>query len=230
MRIAVLASGRGSNLRALLDAQATGRLGGGRVVGVFGDRSDAGAIEIAREAGLATWSASPAAFATREAFDAKLMDAVLACAPDLVACAGYMRVLSAAAVERAGGRMINIHPSLLPRHPGLRTHARALAAGDAEHGCSVHQVTATVDGGPVIARARVPVRPGDTADALAARVLAREHPLLVACVRAIAEGQLTIGPAEIAWRGNPLHAPLSLTEDGRLDGATRQATTGSESR
>lgn len=211
MRIAVLASGRGSNLRALLDAQSSGRLGGGRVVGVFGDRSDAGAIEIARDAALATWSASPAGFASRDAFDIRLMDAVLASAPDLVVCAGYMRVLSADAVARARGRMINIHPSLLPRHPGLRTHARALAAGDAEHGCSVHQVTATVDDGPVLAQARVPVLPGDDAERLAARVLAREHPLLVASVRAIAEGQLTLGPSGVAWRGNPLHAPLSLT-------------------
>jgi phosphoribosylglycinamide formyltransferase-1 len=219
MRIAVLASGRGSNLRALLEAQAAGRLGGARVVGVFGDRSDAGAIEAAREAGIATWSASPAAFPTREAFDAKLMDAVLACAPDLVVCAGYMRVLSADAVARARGRMINIHPSLLPKHPGLRTHARALAAGDAEHGCSVHQVTATVDGGPVLAQARVPVLPDDDAESLAARVLAREHPLLVACVRAIAEGQLTLESDGVAWQGNPLHAPRSLNDDARLDGA-----------
>jgi phosphoribosylglycinamide formyltransferase-1 len=217
-RIAVLASGRGSNLRALLEAQAADRLGGGRIVGVFGDRSDAGAIEIARDAGIATWSTSPARFATREAFDERLMDAVLASAPDLVVCAGYMRVLSADAVARAQGRMINIHPSLLPKHAGLRTHARALAAGDTEHGCSVHQVTATVDGGPVIAQARVPVHRDDTAESLAMRVLAREHALLVAVVRAIAEGQLTLDASGVASRGNPLHAPLSLTDNDLLEG------------
>jgi phosphoribosylglycinamide formyltransferase-1 len=112
--------------------------------------------------------------------------------------------------------MINIHPSLLPKYAGLRTHARALAAGDAEHGCSVHQVTATVDAGPVIAQARVPVLPGDDATSLSARVLLREHPLLVATVRAIAEGQLTLDAAGVAWRGNPLHAPLSLSTDDCL--------------
>jgi len=186
---------------------------------VFGDRSDAGAIELARAADIATWSASPAGFASREAFDARLMDAVLASAPDLVVCAGYMRVLCADAVARAQGRMINIHPSLLPKYPGLRTHARALAAGDAEHGCSVHQVTATVDGGPVIAQARISVQAGDGVDSLAARVLAREHALLVAVVCEIAEGQLTLGPLGVAHRGNPLHAPLSLTQDDLFEGS-----------
>lgn len=186
---------------------------------MFGDRSDAGAIELARAADIATWSASPAGFASREAFDARLMDAVLASAPDLVVCAGYMRVLCADAVARAQGRMINIHPSLLPKYPGLRTHARALAAGDAEHGCSVHQVTATVDGGPVIAQARISVQAGDGVDSLAARVLAREHALLVAVVCEIAEGQLTLGPLGVAHRGNPLHAPLSLTQDDLFEGS-----------
>jgi phosphoribosylglycinamide formyltransferase-1 len=114
----------------------------------------------------------------------------------------------------AQGRMINIHPSLLPLYPGLRTHERALAAGDAEHGASVHQVTAEVDAGAVIAQARVPVRPGDDATVLTARVLAREHPLLVAVVRAFAEGQLTAGPQGVAWQGKALHAPLSLDDTG----------------
>jgi phosphoribosylglycinamide formyltransferase-1 len=127
-----------------------------------------------------------------------------------------MRILCAEAVQRAGGRMINIHPSLLPRHPGLRTHERALAEGDAEHGASVHQVIADVDAGQVIAQARVPVHAGEEAAALAARVLAREHPLLVAVVRAFAEGKLSAGPAGVAWRGIPLHAPLSLDDQDRL--------------
>jgi phosphoribosylglycinamide formyltransferase 1 len=116
-------------------------------------------------------------------------------------------------VQLAGGRMINIHPSLLPKYPGLRTHERALAEGEAEHGCSVHQVVPEVDAGPVIAQARVPVVAGDSAEALAARVLQREHPLLVAVVRAFAEGKLTAAPAGVAWRGNPLHAPLSVDDD-----------------
>ena len=135
--------------------------------------------------------------------------------PDLLVCAGFMRVLSAASVALAQGRMINIHPSLLPRHPGLHTHARALAAGDAEHGASVHQVIADVDAGQVIAQARVPVQAGEDPAALAARVLQREHPLLVAVVRAFAEGQLTAGPEGVAWRGNPLHAALSLDDSSQ---------------
>ena len=141
--------------------------------------------------------------------------------PDLIVCAGYMRVLSADAVARARGRMINIHPSLLPLYPGLKPHARALAAGDAEHGASVHVVVPEVDAGAVLSRVRVPILPRDDADALAARLLPREHALLVATVRAIAEGQLTLGPGALAWNGNALHAPLSLSGDDRLEEAYR---------
>ena len=217
MRIAVLASGRGSNLRALLSAERAGQLGGGRIVAVFSDRADSGALAAAREAGRHAAALAPADFASRKAFDAALFDQVLALAPDLIVCAGYMRVLSADAVHRARGRMINIHPSLLPLYPGLRTHHRALAAGDVEHGASVHLVVPALDSGPVIAQARVPVLPGDDTEALAARVLVREHVLLVTVVRAIAEGQLTLGPDALAWMGNPLHAPVSLDGDDRLE-------------
>ena len=112
--------------------------------------------------------------------------------------------------------MINIHPSLLPKYPGLKTHERALAGGDLEHGCSVHQVIPEVDAGQVIAQARVPVLPGDDAQSLTDRVLAREHPLLVASVRAFAEGRLTAGPSGVAWRGIPLHIPLSLDDQDQL--------------
>jgi phosphoribosylglycinamide formyltransferase-1 len=220
MRIAVLASGRGSNLRALLDAMQADALGGARVVAVLSDRAGAGALEIARDAGLDAVALAPADFASREDFDAALFDRLLAADPDLVVCAGYMRVLSAAAVGRVHGRMINIHPSLLPRYPGLRPHARAIAAGDAEHGASVHLVVPEVDAGVVLSQVRIPILPGEDAQALAARLLAREHPLLVATVRAIAEGQLTLGPGALAWNGNPLHAPLSLSGDNRLEDAT----------
>jgi len=214
--LVVLASGRGSNLRALLDAQHAGLLGGARIVRVCSDRAGCGAMQSARDAGIETVALNPADYASREDFDAALFDAVLAGEPALVVCAGFMRILSEAAVARTHGRMINIHPSLLPLYPGLRTHARALAAADAEHGTTVHQVVATVDAGAAIAQARVPVLPHDDAAALAARVLAREHPLLVAVVRAFAEGQLTAGPDGVAWRGIPLHAPLSLNERDSL--------------
>ncbi len=219
MRIVVLASGRGSNLRALLDAEQAGQLGGAHVAAVFSDRAASGALAIAHAAGRDAVALAPAHFPSRPAFDAALFDHVLAAAPDLIVCAGYMRVLCADAVARARGRMINIHPSLLPLYPGLKPHARALAAGDAEHGASVHRVVPEVDAGAVLSQVRVPILPGDDADTLAARLLPREHALLVTTVRAVAEGQLTLGPDALAWRGNPLHAPLSLKGDDRLEEA-----------
>ena len=214
--LVVLASGRGSNLRALLDAEQSGRLRGARVLAVASDRPGCAALELARKAGRREIALRPADFGSRADFDAALFDAVLALDPALLVCAGFMRILSPAAVQRTGGRMINIHPSLLPRHAGLRTHERALAEGDAEHGATVHQVIADVDAGPVIAQARVPILPGDDAEALAARVLAREHPLLVAVVRAFAEGQLRADATGVAWRGNPLHAALSVDDNDEL--------------
>jgi phosphoribosylglycinamide formyltransferase-1 len=214
--IVVLASGRGSNLRALLEAERTGRLGGARIVALATDKAGCGAAQIALGAGRDVIALKPADFATRPEFDLALLEGVLARGPALIVCAGFMRILSDAAVARAGGRMVNIHPSLLPKYPGLRTHERALAAGDGEHGASVHQVIADVDAGQVIAQARVPLHPGDDASTLAARVLAREHPLLVAVVRAFAEGKLRADASGVAWRGIPLHAPLSLDDQGRL--------------
>ena len=214
--VVVLASGRGSNLRALLDAEQAGRLGGARIVALATDKPAGGAAQIAAAAGRVLIALKPADFATRREFDLELLDAVLALEPALIVCAGFMRILCDEAVAQAGGRMVNIHPSLLPSHPGLRTHERALAAGDAEHGASVHQVIADVDAGQVIAQARTPVFPGDDAAALAARVLAREHPLLVAVVRAFAEGKLTAGASGVAYEGIPLHAPLSLDDNDSL--------------
>ena len=190
-RIAALASGRGSNLQALLDAINDGSLAA-RVVGVFSDRSKAVALQRARDAGIPARALSPKAFAGRAAFDAALFEAVDEVQPDLIVCAGYMRLISGEAVDARRGRIINIHPSLLPAFKGLHTHQQALDAGVAEHGASVHFVTPDLDGGPVIAQARVPVLPGDDADALAARVLEREHPLLVESVRWLAAGRIRL--------------------------------------
>jgi phosphoribosylglycinamide formyltransferase-1 len=215
-RIVVLASGRGSNLRALLDAQAAGELGGARLVAVASDRMRCNALRIAEQAGLECIVQNPRDYLTREGYDQTLIGLSMERKPDLLVCAGFMRVLSAGSVQLARGRMINIHPSLLPKHPGLKTHERALEAGDREHGASVHQVVPEVDAGPVIAQARVPVFPGDTVEALASRVLLREHPLLVASVREFAEGRLTAGPTGVAWRGIPLHSPLSLDDQDRF--------------
>jgi phosphoribosylglycinamide formyltransferase-1 len=179
-RIAVLASGQGSNLQAILDAIAGGRLDAG-VVGVFGDRPDA--VALTRVAPELAWSRNARGYADRAAFDAEIADAVAASRPDWIVLAGYMRILGDAFVERFAGRLLNIHPSLLPLHRGLHTHARALEAGDAEHGASVHFVVPELDAGAVVAQARVPVRPGDDAEALQQRVRAVEHPLLLATLR-----------------------------------------------
>ena len=206
-RIAVLASGRGSNLQALLDAIAAGTLDA-EVVGVFSDRPGCAALQRVPEP--LRWSARPKAFASRADFDAALGDALAAVRPDWIVCAGYMRILGAELVERFAGRMLNIHPSLLPRYPGLDTHARALAAGDGEHGASVHFVTAELDAGAVIAQVRVPVLAGDDADTLAARVLAFEHPLLLAVVRLAVGGRVAEQGATVLLDGHALFTPLQL--------------------
>lgn len=213
MRVAVLASGRGSNLQALLDA-APGS--GFAIVGVFSDRASAMALDRARAAGVPAVALDPAGHASREAFDAVLFDAIDGVRPDLVVCAGYLRILTDAAVARHAGRMINIHPSLLPKFTGLRTHARALAGGERVHGASVHFVIPALDAGPVIAQARVPVLAGDAPATLAARVLEREHPLLVECVRWIAAGRVLQAGSVVLADSRPLAEPLLLGDDDRL--------------
>ena len=215
LRIAVLASGRGSNLQAILDAIAHGTLPA-RVVGVFSDRPAAAALERARAAGVPAWAASPREYPTRIAFDRALFDAVDAARPDLVVCAGYMRLLGEAVVTPRAGRLIKIPPSLLPAFKGLQTHRQALAAGVSEHGASVHFVTAELDGGPVIAQARVPVLPGDDEAALAARVLAREHPLLIQTLNWIAAGRVRFHDRTVYVDGAPLTRPLRLGQDDLL--------------
>lgn len=212
LRLAILASGRGSNLQAIVDAIADGSLAA-EVAGVFSDRPKSGAIERARAAGLHAEALRPGAFASREAFDESLFSRVAAVHPDLIVCAGYMRLLGAAQVEAWSGRMINIHPSLLPMFKGLRTHEQALAAGVAEHGASVHFVSCELDGGPVIAQARVPVQPGDDVVALADRVLAREHPLLLATLGLFAGGRVALRGDRVHLDGAPLGAPLQLLGD-----------------
>ena len=199
-RITVLISGRGSNLAALLAAMAAGTLGG-TVTHVIANRADARGLAIAAEHGVATHVVEHRAYASRAAFDAALADAVDACAPDLVVLAGFMRVLGAAFVRRFDGRLINIHPSLLPAYPGLHTHRRALAGGARLHGCTVHFVTPDVDVGPIAAQAAVPVLADDDEDALAARVLAAEHALLPAVVRWYCEGRLAVDGRAVRVRG-----------------------------
>lgn len=206
-RIAVLVSGRGSNLQALLDAIAAGALDA-EIVGVFSDKPQAPALQRVSE--KLRWSAHAKSFPFREAFDAELADAVAKSNPDWIVCAGYLRILSTEFVQRFRGRLLNIHPSLLPRHRGLHTHARALEAGDAVHGASVHFVIPELDAGAVIAQVVVPVQAGDTPETLATRLLPREHALLVAVLRLAASGSLTERDGSIFVNGHPLFTPLCL--------------------
>lgn len=212
-RIAVLASGRGSNLQALLDAIADGRLDA-HIVGVFSDKPNAQVLR--RVPAAMRWSRDPKTYADKSEYERELGDALAACAPDWIVCAGYMRILGDALVERFRGRMLNIHPSLLPKYRGLKTHARALEAGDAEHGASVHFVIPELDAGAVIAQARIPVSPGDDAETLARRVLEREHPLLVAVLQLAVSGRLNERGTTAAVDGHTLFTPLHLDCAGRL--------------
>ena len=215
MRVAVLASGRGSNLQALIDARFAGALDI-ELVGVFSDKAKAVALERARTHGIAAVALDPRDHYDRLAFDEALFAAVDETTPDLIVCAGYMRLISPEVVDRYAGRMINIHPSLLPAYQGLKTHARVLAAGDAVHGASVHFVTAELDGGPVIAQVRMDVLDDDTPDAMAARLLPREHKLLVATVALLARRHVFPTPFGIAIDGRLQEAPLELDADGVL--------------
>lgn len=221
MRVAVLASGRGTNLQALIDAQRQGVLPI-TLTGVFSDRAGCAALERARIANIPTRAFSIRDFTSdgigdRAAFDAALFDAIDIAQPDLVVCTGYMRLIDAAAVQRHSGRMLNIHPSLLPKFRGLHTHAAALAAGEAEHGASVHFVIPALDAGPVIAQARVPVRKGDTPATLATRVLQREHPLLVACVGLFAAGRIFLHGSDVFVDSRRLSHSLQLQADDTLE-------------
>ena len=186
-RIAVLISGRGSNMAALLRNDC-----GGDVVVVGSNKADAGGLDVARDAGLATFAVSHKDFASREAFDAALVERLNEYRPDVVVLAGFMRILTPVFVNAFAGRLINIHPSLLPAFPGLDTHQRALADGVKLHGCTVHFVTPELDRGPIIAQAAVQVDDDDTADTLAAKVLVQEHQVLPFAVRLFCEGRLSV--------------------------------------
>lgn len=215
LRIAVLASGHGSNLQALIDAAAEGVLHV-ELAGVFSDRAEAGALKRARAAGAPALAMAPTDFPSRLLFDESLFSHIDAVHPHVIVCAGYMRLVSEREVTARLGRMINIHPSLLPAFKGLHTHNRAIESGAAVHGASVHFVAPELDGGPVIAQARVPVYRGDDPDRLARRVLRREHPLLVQTVRLLAQRRLALDGQAVALDGHRLDRPLQLTGDDRL--------------
>ncbi len=195
MSVVVLISGRGSNLQALLEA-------GVPVSAVISNRADAKGLQIAAARGVAAQVLEHRGYATREAFDTALAAKVEEFTPRLVALAGFMRVLTPAFAQRFAGRIMNIHPSLLPAFQGLDTHARALAAGVKLHGCTVHFVTPELDSGPIVIQAAVAVRAGDTADALASRVLRQEHVIYPRAVRWFLEGRLVIEGSAVRVKGN----------------------------
>jgi phosphoribosylglycinamide formyltransferase-1 len=188
-RIIILISGRGSNMRALVEA-CRREAWPAEVVAVISNRADAEGLRWAAEHGVRTAALSHADFSNREAFDAALAQRIDAEAPDLVVLAGFMRILGAGFVSRYEGRMINVHPSLLPAFPGLHTHRHAIEQGCKLAGATVHFVTPELDHGPIVAQAAVPILPGDDEHALAARVLEREHVLLPLAVRWFVEGRL----------------------------------------
>jgi phosphoribosylglycinamide formyltransferase 1 len=188
-RIVIPISGRGSNMRSIVEACAAERWAA-QVVAVISNRADAAGLDYAAQRGIATAVVDHQAFATRDAFDGALMQAIDAHAPDLVALAGFMRILGAGFVRHYEGRLLNIHPSLLPAFPGLHTHRRAIEAGCKLAGASVHFVTAELDHGPIVIQAVVPVLPGDDEAALAARVLEKEHVIYPRAVRWFVEGRL----------------------------------------
>ena len=185
--VVILISGRGSNMQALLDARLPAR-----VAAVISNNPRARGLGVAKARGIATAVVDHRAFPDRAAFDAALAQEIDRHRPDLVALAGFMRILTEAFIERYRGRLMNIHPSLLPAFTGLDTHRRALAAGVRIHGCTVHFVTPAVDSGPIIVQAAVAVLPGDTEEQLAARVLAQEHRIYPQAVRWFIEGKLKL--------------------------------------
>jgi phosphoribosylglycinamide formyltransferase-1 len=212
-RVAVLASGRGSNLAALLTARDRGELPVDFVL-VGSDKATAGALQLAATAGIPTLALDPRNYPDRRAFDLELFARIAASGADLLVLAGYMRIIDAEALRPWVGRMINIHPSLLPKYRGLHTHRRALEAGDHEHGASVHFVTAELDGGPVIAQARLTVEAGDDEHRLAQRLLPLEHQLLPAVLRLLASQRLQWAGNGLRLDGQPLLTPLLLGAHG----------------
>jgi phosphoribosylglycinamide formyltransferase 1 len=190
-QLVILLSGTGSNLQAFIDAIARAELPA-RIAGVISNRADAGGLARAAAAGIATAVLEHKTFSDRAAFDAALLERVQSFAPDLVLLAGFMRILTPVFVHPLTGRLLNIHPSLLPLYPGLNTHQRALDAGDAQAGATVHFVTEQLDGGPAIIQAQVPIQPGDDAAALAQRVLQVEHRIYPQAANWFAQGRLQL--------------------------------------
>ena len=199
-RVAILISGRGSNMSALIEAAKAPDYPA-EIVGVFSNKLDAPGLDFARANGIPTVTVSHKDFASREEFDAVIDETLADWQTDYVCLAGYMRIFSKGFAQKWTGRMLNIHPSLLPLHKGLKPQQQALDAGDAESGCTVHWVIPDLDDGPTILQARVPVEPGDTADTLAARILVEEHRAYPRALAMVARGEARF-PGRIAHHAN----------------------------
>ncbi|WP_130830997.1 phosphoribosylglycinamide formyltransferase [[Erwinia] mediterraneensis] len=204
-KLVVLISGNGSNLQSILDACASGRINGS-VAAVFSNKASAYGLTRAREAQVPACYLDASAFADRAAFDCQLMQEIDAFSPDLVVLAGYMRILSPQFVAHYQDRLLNIHPSLLPKYPGLHTHRQALENGDTQHGTSVHFVTDELDGGPVILQAKVPIFAGDTEEEITARVQHQEHAIYPLVIGWFLEGRLVMRDNRAWLDGAPLPA------------------------
>jgi phosphoribosylglycinamide formyltransferase 1 len=213
--LVALISGRGSNLQALLDETAAGHLPV-EVRAVVSNRPGVEGLERAHRAGVTAVTVDHRAHVDRPAFEAALTECIEHYRPGLVVLAGFMRILTPEFVARYEGRMLNIHPSLLPAYPGLHTHERVLVAGEPVHGASVHFVTRQVDGGPVIVQARVPVLPDDDPQRLAARVLEQEHRIYPLAVRWFAEGRLRMEAGKAVLDGRVLERPVMIEQDAKL--------------
>ncbi len=205
MKLAILISGSGSNLQAFIDACASGALPASIAL-VLSNKPGAGGLERAEAAGIPTLTIDHRNFDSREAFDQAMLDALAPVAPDLVILAGFMRILTPAFIAAFRGRLLNIHPSLLPKYPGLNTHQRALDAGDTEVGATVHFVTEELDGGPPLLFARVPVAAGDDAQSLADKVQRREHVIYPLAARWFIDSRLVLQDKRALLDGQPLPA------------------------
>jgi len=216
LKVTVLVSGSGSNLQALIDARQSGRLNVD-IGHVISNVATARGLQRAEGAGIATSVLEHGRFADREAFDRALALLVAAGSPDLVVLAGFMRIIGPAVLAPFRGRMINLHPSLLPLYRGTDTYQRALDAGDREHGASIHFVTEELDGGPVISQVVIPIMEDDDKESLASRLAPMEHRLVVATVELFASHRVESSDGLVTVDGRMLERPLRLQADGRLD-------------
>jgi len=208
LRLVVLISGSGSNLQAIIDACNNGNIDA-EIAAVISNRPAVRGLQRASKAGIASTVLDHTDFASREDFDRAMMETIDSFQPGLVILAGFMRILTPDFVRHYAGRLLNIHPSLLPKYQGLHTHRRALDSGDTEHGASVHFVTEELDGGPVVLQASVPVLPADDEATLAARVLTREHQIYPAVIQWYAEGRVRLASSGgVVFDNKPLNAPI----------------------